>query len=146
MLLVASAASLITVSVSCSVAENSHCYPNQKSHAKPGRTDNGRPGVEPVILLGVLIFQFLERFPDRQPPELVKYHLGWKLALNLALNFKGLHHTTLSSFRARLLANDMADLAMRIISKGLVAAGLAKKRDKKRLDSYQKLGAAQPQS
>src|SRR5258708_30995697 len=38
MLLVASAASLITVSVSCSVAENSHCYPNQKSHAKPGRT------------------------------------------------------------------------------------------------------------
>jgi hypothetical protein len=28
--------------------------------------DNGRPGVEPVVLLGVLIFQFLERVPDRQ--------------------------------------------------------------------------------
>jgi hypothetical protein len=26
--------------------------------------DNGRPGVEPVVLLGVLIFQFLERVPD----------------------------------------------------------------------------------
>jgi hypothetical protein len=28
--------------------------------------DNGRPGVEPVVLLGVLIFQFLERVP---PPK-----------------------------------------------------------------------------
>ena len=29
------------------------------------QADNGRPGVEPVVLLGVLIFQFLERVPDR---------------------------------------------------------------------------------
>jgi hypothetical protein len=29
-------------------------------------TENGRPGVEPVVLLGILIFQFLERVPDRQ--------------------------------------------------------------------------------
>ena len=43
--------------------------------------DNGRPAVEPVVLLGVLILQFLERVPDRQAVELVKYHLGWKLAL-----------------------------------------------------------------
>jgi hypothetical protein len=88
--------------------------------------DNGRPGVEPVILLGVLIFQFLERVPDRQAAELVKYHLGWKLALNLDLNFKGIHHTTLSYFRDRLLADGKADLAMRIISEGLEAAGLVK--------------------
>ena len=26
--------------------------------------DNGRPGIEPVVLLGVLIFQFLERVPE----------------------------------------------------------------------------------
>jgi hypothetical protein len=42
------------------------------------QADNGRPGVEPVVLLGVMIFQFLERVPDRQAVELVKYHLGWK--------------------------------------------------------------------
>ena len=48
-------------------------------------SDNGRPGIEPVVLLGVLIFQFLERVPDRQAVEMVKYHLGWKLALNLKL-------------------------------------------------------------
>jgi Transposase domain (DUF772) len=65
--------------------------------------DNGRPGIEPIVLLGVLIFQFLERVPDRQAAELVKYHLGWKLALNLDLNFKGIHHTSLSYFRERLL-------------------------------------------
>src|ERR1700758_925075 len=46
-------------------------------------SENGRPGVEPVVLLGVLIFQFLERAPDRQAVEMVKYHLGWKLALHL---------------------------------------------------------------
>jgi hypothetical protein len=103
--------------------------------------DNGRPGVEPVILLGVLIFQFLERVPDRQAAELVKYHLGWKLALNLDLNFRGIHHTTLSYFRDRLLADGKADLAMRIISEGLEAAGLVKRRDKQRLDSTHILGA-----
>lgn len=97
--------------------------------------DNGRPGVEPVVLLGVLIFQFLERVPDRQAAELVKYHLGWKLALNLDLSFKGIHHTTLSYFRDRLLAHGQSDLAMRMIGQGLQAAGFIKKREKQRLDS-----------
>ena len=31
---------------------------------------NGRPGVEPVLLLGVSVLQFLERVPDRQAVEL----------------------------------------------------------------------------
>src|ERR1700756_739667 len=105
------------------------------------QTDNGRPGVEPVVLLGVLIFQFLERVPDRQAVELVKYHLGWKLALNLDLNFKGIHHTSLSYFRERLLAKGKAELAMRIVLEGLKAAGLVKKRSKQRLDSTHILGA-----
>jgi hypothetical protein len=48
------------------------------------------------VLLGVLIFQFLERVPDRQAAELVKYHLGWKLALNLKLKADGFHPTTLA--------------------------------------------------
>src|SRR5258708_8457086 len=48
--------------------------------------DNGPPGVEPAILLGVLIFQFLERGPDRQAPALVKYHVARQLALDFELN------------------------------------------------------------
>ena len=63
--------------------------------------DNGRPGIEPVALLRVLIFQFLERIPDRQAAELVKYHLGWKLALNLKVSYKGFHPTMLTKFRER---------------------------------------------
>jgi len=67
--------------------------------------------------------------------------LGWKLALNLDLNFKGIHHTTLSYFRERLLAKGKADLAMRIIADGLIEAGLLKKRSKQRLDSSHIIGA-----
>ncbi|MBV8416392.1 MAG: transposase, partial [Verrucomicrobia bacterium] len=74
--------------------------------------ENGRPGIEPVVLLGVLIFQFLERVPDRQATELVKYHLGWKLALNLKLGAEGFHPTTLVNFRQRLLEAGKSDLAL----------------------------------
>ena len=72
------------------------------------QADNGRPGIEPVVLLGVLIFQFLERVPDRQAVELVKYHLGWKLALNLKLSEEGFHPTTLVYFRQRRLSTPRA--------------------------------------
>jgi len=61
--------------------------------------ENGRAGIEPVLLLGVLVFQFMERVPDRASVEMVKYHLGWKLALNVALQDRGFHATTLVSFR-----------------------------------------------
>lgn len=97
--------------------------------------ENGRPGMEPVVLLGVLLLQFLERVPDRQAAEWMKCHLGWKLALNLDLSFKGVHHTTLSHFRDRLLAHGQSGLAMRLIGEGLQAAGWVKKRANQRLDS-----------
>src|SRR5258708_34756664 len=47
--------------------------------------DNGRPGVEPGVLVGGLIFQFLERVPDRQAEEFTKYHDGSKRALDTNL-------------------------------------------------------------
>src|SRR5260221_5730733 len=65
--------------------------------------DNGRAGGETVILLGGLIFQFLERVPDREVAELVNDHFGWKLALKLGFNFKVLLHTTLSYFPSAML-------------------------------------------
>jgi Transposase domain (DUF772) len=88
------------------------------------QADNGRPGVEPVVLLGVLIFQFLERVPDRQAVELVKYHLGWKLALNLKLSEGGFHPTTLVYFRQRLIEHAKADVAMRAVLAALQKEGL----------------------
>src|ERR1700750_109193 len=96
---------------------------------------HGRPGVEPVVLLGVSIFQFLERVPDRQAVEMVKYHLGWKLALNLSLNDRGFHSTTLVNFRQRLLENDRAHVAFQTVLEALQKEGLIPKRAKQRLDS-----------
>ena len=89
--------------------ELAECY-------EPG---NGRPGIEPVVLLGVLIFQFLERVPDRQAAELVKYHLGWKLALNLRLGAGGFHPTSLVHFRQRLVEAGKSDLALRAVLRAL---------------------------
>jgi hypothetical protein len=104
-------------------------------------SENGRPGVEPVVLLGVLIFQFLERVPDRQAVELVKYHLGWKLALNLKLSEGGFHPTTLVYFRQRLIEHAKADVAMRGVLAALQQEGLLPKRSKQRLDSTHVLSA-----
>ena len=103
--------------------------------------ESGRPGVEPVVLLGVLIFQFLERVPDRQAVELVKYHLGWKLALNLKLSEGGFHATTLVYFRQRLIEHGKAEVAMRAVLAALQKEGLVPKRSKQRLDSTHVLGA-----
>ena len=103
--------------------------------------NNGRPGVEPVVLLGVLIFQFLERVPDRQAVELVKYHLGWKLALNLKLSDQGFHPTTLVYFRQRLIEHAKSDMAMRAVLEALQKEGLIAKRSKQRLDSTHVLSA-----
>lgn len=103
-------------------------------------TGNGRPALEPVVMLGVLIFQFLERTPDRQTAELVKYHLGWKLALNLELGAKGFHPTSLVEFRRRLLEHDKARLAFEVVLKGLMEEGLVARRGKQRMDSTHVLG------
>src|SRR5271166_786135 len=103
--------------------------------------ENGRPGIEPVVLLGVLIFQFLERVPDRQAAELVKYHLGWKLALNLKLGDDGFHPSTLVHFRQRLLERGKSELALRAVLEALEKEGFVAKRCKQRLDSTHILGA-----
>jgi transposase len=105
------------------------------------RRDNGRPGIEPVMLLGVMIFQFLERVPDRQAVDLVKYHLGWKLALNLKLGDQGFHPTTLVHFRERLIENGKSDLVMRTVLAALQKEGFVSKRSKQRLDSTHVLAA-----
>jgi hypothetical protein len=103
-------------------------------------TDNGRPGIEPVVLLGVLIFQFLERLPDRQALEMVKYHLGWKLALNLELEQRAFHPTVLVYFRQRLVEHEAAMVAFRAVLGALQEEGLVPKKTRQRLDSTHVVG------
>lgn len=103
-------------------------------------SDNGRPGVEPVLLMGVLVLQFLERLPDRQALEMVKYHLGWKLALNLELEQKAFHPTVLVYFRQRLVEHGSAEVAFGAVLQALQEEGLVPKKTRQRLDSTHVIG------
>jgi hypothetical protein len=61
--------------------------------------DNGRPGLEPVVLAGVTVLQFLEGIPDREALQMLRYHVGWNFALNLTLGQPLFHPTSLVYFR-----------------------------------------------
>lgn len=102
--------------------------------------NNGRPAIEPVLLLGVSVLQFLERVPDRQAAELVKYHLGWKHALAQELDSAVFDPTVLVRFRERLVEHQQGQLAFEAVLGGLREAGLVRDKGKQRLDSTHVLG------
>ncbi len=102
--------------------------------------DNGRPSVEPVLLLGVTLWQFVEKVPDREAVERLRYHLGWKYALNHEVNEVVFDPTVLVRFRAKLLEHEQGRLLFERILKGLQDAGLIPRKYKQRLDSTHVLG------
>ena len=102
--------------------------------------DNGRPAVDPVILCGVTLLQFMEKAADRSASGHVVYHLGWKYALDLELDYQGFHPTVLVYFRDRLENNQAERMIFDGIVKLLVELGLVKKKGKQRLDSTHILG------
>src|SRR5205085_11646382 len=71
-------------------------------------SENGRVAVEPVLLLGVSVLQFLDGQPDRAAAEMVRYHAGWSFALNRQLGDPLFHPTTLVNFRQRLIDHDLS--------------------------------------
>jgi transposase len=102
--------------------------------------DNGRVAVEPVLLLGVSLLQYLEALPDRQAVEMLQYHAGWNFALNRQLGDPVFHPTTLVNFRQRLLAGDLSTLGFSAVLEALIEAGLITRKNRQRLDSTQMLG------
>jgi transposase len=102
--------------------------------------DNGRPAVEPVLLLGVSLLQYLEGMPDRQAVEQLRYHAGWNFALNRSLGEESFHPTCLVNFRQRLIENEQSALIFRQVLEGLLAAGLVARQSKQRLDATQVFG------
>lgn len=103
--------------------------------------DNGRRGIEPVVMAGVTLLQFMEAVPDRKAIENVRLHLGWKHALNLKINDPGFHPTSLVTFRNRLAEEKDGRLLFDGILQALHAAGLVTRRGKQRLDSTHIIGA-----
>jgi len=102
--------------------------------------DNGRPSIEPVLLLGVTLKQFEEKVPDREAVERLRYHLGWKYALNHEMNESVFDPTVLVRFRAKLLEHEQARLLFERILEGLQDAGLIPRKYRQRLDSSHVLG------
>ena len=102
--------------------------------------DNGRSAVEPVLLAGVSLMQYLEGVPDREAQELLRYHAGWNFALNRNVGDPGFHPTVLVYFRRRLIEAEQSGLIFRQVLEGLVEAGLVARQSKQRLDSTQVFG------
>jgi hypothetical protein len=102
--------------------------------------ENGRVAIEPVVLFGVSLLQYLEDIPDRQAVEMMRYHAGWNLALNCQLGEQEFHATTLVHFRQRLLEQQLGALAFEAVLDALAQAGLIQRKSRQRLDSTQMLG------
>ncbi len=102
--------------------------------------ENGRPAIDPVVLAGVTLLQFMERVPDRVAVEHVVFHLGWKYALDLELNYGGFHPTVLVYFRDRLEQKGAERVIFDGVLELLIEMGLVKRKGKQRLDSTHILG------
>jgi transposase len=102
--------------------------------------DNGRVAVEPVLMLGASLLQYLDGQPDRQAVEMLRYHAGWNFALNRQLGDEVCHPTTLVNFRQRLLEHEQSALGFKTILDALAEAGLVSRQSRQRLDSTQMFG------
>jgi transposase len=97
--------------------------------------EEGKPGYSPVILSFVSVFQYLEKYPDRQAAEALRMRMDWKYALHLALDYGGFDFSVLSEFRDRLLAHRAEARVFDRIVEALRGKGLIKERGKQRTDS-----------
>ena len=102
--------------------------------------DNGREALEPIVMMGTSILQYLDGVPDRQAVELIRYHAGWNFALNRQVGDAVFHPTSLVNFRHRLEEHQQSALAFTTILRALEEAGLVSRQSRQRLDSTQMMG------
>jgi hypothetical protein len=100
-------------------------------------TDNGRVAIEPVLMLGTSLLQYIDGVTDRGAVEMLRYHAGWNFALNRQLGDEVFHPSSLANYRQRLSEHDLSALGFEAILDGLVEAGLVARRSRQRLDSTQ---------
>jgi transposase len=105
----------------------------------------GRPSIPPSLLAKVLLLQYREGLSDERAMEAVRLHLGWKVALGLAIDHGGFHPTTLVKFRARLLLHGKERLALERTLELATELGLMKGSVEQIVDSTPMLGAAATQ-
>jgi transposase len=101
----------------------------------------GRPGISPGQLMMASVLQFSEDLTDRQAAEAVRDRMTWKYALGLELDDQGFDSSVLSEFRSRLVAGDLACLALDALLERLAGLGLVRAGGRQRTDSTHVLGA-----
>ena len=99
--------------------------------------ENGRVALEPVLMLGTSILQYLDGVPDRQAVEMLRYHAGWNFALNRQLGDEVFHPSSLVNFRHRLEEHQQSAVGFTTILNALEEAGLVSRQSRQRLDSTQ---------
>jgi hypothetical protein len=102
--------------------------------------DNGREALEPVLMMGTSILQYLDGMPDRQAVEMLRYHAGWNFALNRQLGDEVFHPGSLVNFRHRLQEHQQSAAAFTIVLDALEKAGLVSRQSRQRLDSTRMFG------
>lgn len=103
----------------------------------------GRGAINPVILALVLVFQFIEKLPDRQAALMAVMRLDWKYALRQELDWAGFNYSDLSNFRKRLLAHGQEWAVFESVVAYLRERGYIKRGGKQRTDSTHILGAVE---
>jgi len=102
--------------------------------------ENGRAALEPVLMLGTSILQYLDGVSDRPAVERLRYHAGWNFALNRQLGDEVFHPSSLVNFRNRLVEHPLSTLGFTTILNALEEAGLVSRQSRQRLDSTQMFG------
>jgi transposase len=95
----------------------------------------GRGAISPLLLGLVLVFQMLEKVPDRAAARYVVTRLDWKYALHLPLGYSGFHFTDLYAFRQRLVGRQKEALLFEQLIRRLRQEGLLRARGKMRTDA-----------
>jgi len=103
--------------------------------------EEGRPAINPLVLMLVTVFQFLEKLPDRMAAENAVMRLDWKYALRQGLEWAGFHYTDLCNFRKRLFRYGQEQVAFEQVVKYLRERGYIQAGGKQRTDSTHIVGA-----
>ncbi|HTR69566.1 MAG TPA: IS1182 family transposase [Mycobacteriales bacterium] len=105
----------------------------------------GRPSIPPSQLAKVLVLQHRTGVSDEDAMECVRWDLRWKAALDLPVDHRGWHPTSLTKFRARLLLHKKDGLALENTLKLAHELGLLDGPVEQIVDSTPMLGAAATQ-
>lgn len=105
----------------------------------------GRPSIPPSQLAKIMLLQHRTGLSDEAAMEAVAWDLRWKIALDLPVDHRGWHPTSLTKFRARLLLHGKERVALENTLATAGELGMLDGAVEQIIDSTPMLGAAATQ-